>query len=262
MNKRNILRGTLLCIGLVLLLNALSLIMQKKIHLGIFLPFLIGIIFITHGLFWTRIQYFLQQRRKLRIVWICLWIGFIFWLVSFIVFAWTLQKTISQPLPTLSPIKAIIVLGSGIEGDQPTPTLASRLDTAGRIAIQQPSSIIVVSGGIGFSKKISEAEVMSNYLDTRYQIATDRIFLEKESTSTELNLHNSIPILKEQYISQSDQIAIVTSDFHILRSKAIATKQGYSNTVMIGAPTPLAIRYNAWLREYFAFISGWVLQEY
>ena len=32
--------------------------------------------------------------------------------------------------------------------------------------------------------------------------------------------------------------------------------------MMVSAPTPLLIRYNAWLREYFAFISGWLLDEY
>ena len=31
---------------------------------------------------------------------------------------------------------------------------------------------------------------------------------------------------------------------------------------MISAETPLNIRYNAWLREYFAFVSGWLLREY
>ncbi|KAF7276664.1 hypothetical protein GWI33_009941 [Rhynchophorus ferrugineus] len=159
-------------------------------------------------------------------------------------------------------VKAIIVLGSGIEGDQPTPTLAKRLDRAAQIAQQQQQTWIIVSGGIGFNKQYSEAEVMSNYLKPRYHIADTRILQESQSTSTELNLKHSRPILAAHHITMTDPIAIVSSDFHLLRARAIAKKQGYQNVVMYGAETPISIRYNAWLREYFAFISGWLLREY
>jgi hypothetical protein len=30
----------------------------------------------------------------------------------------------------------------------------------------------------------------------------------------------------------------------------------------VGAATPLYVRYNAWLREYFAVLSGFLLREY
>ena len=39
------------------------------------------------------------------------------------------------------------------------------------------------------------------------------------------------------------------------RSRAIAIRQGYQMPIMISAQTPLATRYNAWLREYFAYIG-------
>ena len=69
-------------------------------------------------------------------------------------------------------------------------------------------------------------------------------------------------ILKQLDIPLNAPIAIATSDFHLPRAQAIAAHLGYSNTYPISAPTPLYIRYNAWLREYFAFISGWLLNEY
>lgn len=88
------------------------------------------------------------------------------------------------------------------------------------------------------------------------------VALENRSTSTELNLKNSRPILEQQHISLQDPIVLTTSDFHILRSKAIAHKQGYQQPIILSAPTPLLSRYNTWLREYFAFISGWILREF
>ena len=73
---------------------------------------------------------------------------------------------------------------------------------------------------------------------------------------------NSQAILKAQGVTLSDPIASVTSDFHTIRSAAIARHQGYQQPVLLASPTPLSIRYNAWFREYFAFVSGWLLREY
>jgi uncharacterized SAM-binding protein YcdF (DUF218 family) len=56
-------------------------------------------------------------------------------------------------------------------------------------------------------------------------------------------------------------VAVVTSDFHTLRAQRIARKVGYTRTISVPAPTPLYIRYNAWLREYFATASSWLLRE-
>lgn len=251
----------LFCMGCILSINAFMLIAQKKIHLGIVLPLLIGLIFIIHALFWQGIQHYLKQHKILKKLWQGLWITFAIWLCSFLIFIGILLQNISQPTDDTQ-VKAIIVLGSGIEGNQPSPTLAKRLHRAAELAVQQKQALIIVSGGIGFTEKISEAEVMSSYLQTHYHISETRILKENQSTSTALNLQHSQSILTEHHITLTDPVAIVTSDFHTLRSQAIAHKQGYHHVIMLGAPTPLAIRYNAWLREYFAFISGWVLREY
>ncbi len=103
---------------------------------------------------------------------------------------------------------------------------------------------------------------MSQYLQQHYRIPASQIILEEQSTSTELNLKNSQPLLNARNITIQQPIAIVTSDFHTLRATAIAKKQGYTNITMLGATTPLETRYNAWLREYFAYVSGWALNEY
>ena len=103
---------------------------------------------------------------------------------------------------------------------------------------------------------------MSRYLLQRHAVPLAQMALEDQSTSTELNLKNSKAVLAQQGVALTAPIAIVTSDFHTLRAAAIAKKQGYDQVMMVSASTPLLIRYNAWLREYFAFISGWLLDEY
>lgn len=248
-------------LGLVPFIDGLVLILYGKIHLGTVLPLLIGGIFLLHAFYWQRIQVILQQHLKLKRLWQILWGTFAVWCFSVLVFVWILKSNI-QDTQHIPAVKAIIVLGSGTKDGQPLPALANRLHTAATIMKSQPQALSIMSGGVDFAEKESEAVIMARFLQQHYQLTHHHILLEEHSTSTELNLKNSREILQQHQISIALPIAIVTSDFHTLRSWMIAKKQGYQQAIMVAAPTPLSIRYNAWLREYFAFLSGLILREY
>jgi uncharacterized SAM-binding protein YcdF (DUF218 family) len=261
MNKNKLLRLSLFIIGLLLFLDGFILLLYKKIHLGTLLPLLIGLGFICTAIWGKVIQQYLAHHSKLKKLWRLGWSVFGIWLISLIgFFGYIHFKT--QQNHAENGLDAIIVLGSGITQGKASPTLAKRLDRAGNIAQQQQQTSIIVSGGKDFGEIKTEAEIMSNYLEENYKIQPHRILQENKSTSTDLNLKNSQAILQQHDLSLNSKIAIVTSDFHTLRAAAIAKKQGYHNFITIGAETPLSTRYNAWLREYFAYISGWVLGEY
>lgn len=255
------LRSTVFILGLLLFLDGLILILNGKIHLGIILPLLIGAGLCCYVLFEQKLQQKLEQHQTLKKLYSYAKVCFVIWLCSVVLFFIYLSTHIQHTLPTQK-IDAMLILGSGINKDQPTPTLAARLDQAAQLHQHFPQALIVVTGGVGYAKQYSEAEVMSNYLQRRHHIAATQIALEDQSTSTELNLKNSQAILKQHQLNQNSNIAIVTSDFHTLRAAAIARKQGYQNINVVSAATPLSIRYNSWLREYFAYISGWILNEY
>lgn len=254
-------RLSLFVIGLILSADAVLLLSYRKIHLGIILPLLIGFVFCIYALFYAQIQQWLNQHLKIKKLWRCGWGIFVVWLMTlFAFFAFLiLQIKDNQSIP---PVKSIIVLGSGIENGQPSAALAKRLDTAAPIAKAQPDALLILTGGLDFGETHTEAAIMANYLQQHYSLPSTQMMLENQSTSTELNLKNSQIILKQHQIHLNNPIVIVTSDFHTLRAKAIAQKQGYSHVYMVSAPTPLLIRYNAWLREYFAYLSGWILNEY
>lgn len=256
-----LLRSIVFTLGLVLFLDGLILILNGKIHLGIILPILIGIGLCIYVLYDQKIQYKLKNYQSIARLYRYAKTGFMLWLCSVIIFFLYLAKNIEHVQPHKE-IKAMLVLGSGIINNQPTPALAARLDQAAQLHQQYPQALIIVTGGVGYAKQYSEAEVMSDYLQHKHHIAAQHIALEAQSTSTELNLKNSQAILKQHQLSPSSSIAIVTSDFHTLRAAAIARKQGYQDIHVVSAPTPLSIRYNAWLREYFAYLSGWILNEY
>ena len=254
-------RILLLCVGLLLCVDAIWLLTLDKIHLGILLPLVIGCIFLISGLFTTQIHNILDHSPKLKRLWRAAWWLFWLWLLSLLLFFAYLHFNSHQSKPFTS-VQAIIVLGSGIENGQPSPTLKARLDAAAPYALQQPNTIVIMTGGLGFNEKITESSVMKRYLLQHYDISAARLYEESKSTSTELNLINSKMILKQHQISLDAPIAIASSDFHLPRAKAIAQKLGYTQVYTIAAPTPLYIRYNSWLREYFAFLSGFVLNEY
>ncbi|SPD63016.1 Integral membrane protein (fragment) [Cupriavidus taiwanensis] len=103
---------------------------------------------------------------------------------------------------------------------------------------------------------------MADYL-IAHGLAPNRLILEDQSTSTEENLRFSRRLLEQQGANAAaDPLILVTSDFHLMRAMRIARKVGFGAVVGAAVETPAYLRYNAWLREYFAVISGWVLREF
>lgn len=255
-------RGLLTVVGGIIIVDCAILMAFGKINFGSVVPFLMGVGFVAQGIFWNSIKKFIHQRRWLSRFSYAVWVLFFIWLLSFGVFIYALQQQIKQSAKPIAEVAAIIVLGSGTVKGKPTPTLANRLDTAAPIIHSQKNALAITSGGIGFGKTHSEANIMARYLYDTHDIPLKRILQEGKSTSTAENLIYSQQLLAEKGISIAAPIAIVTSDFHIIRAASIARHQGYSQPIILASPTPLSIRYNAWFREYFAFISGWLLGEY
>lgn len=247
--------------GCALLINSLWLLSLGKIHFGILLPIAISLVFIACAIFYPAIQRALTQYPWLKKIWQWSWAAFGLWLISLAVFFAYLQYAVQQS-SSIPQVTAIIVLGSGIENGQPSPTLKARLDAAVPVVQQNPHAALIITGGLGMHEQVSEAAVMKQYLVQNYHLAAEHIYLEDQSTSTAQNLSNSKALLTAIKISLDQPIAIVTSDFHLPRAAAIAKHEGYRNIYSVSAPTPLYIRYNSWLREYFAYASGLLLNEY
>ena len=262
--KKSILlaRVALVTIGSVIIVDCVILMCVGKINFGTVVPCLLGVVFATYGIFWRPINAFIQQNYWVSRIWYVLWLMFFIWLISFAIFIFLLQQQIKRSKQPIPEVAAIIVLGSGTVAGKPTPTLTKRLDTAAPLIDSQAEALAITSGGVGFGQTRSEANIMATYLHEAHNIAFEHILQEGKSTSTAENLIYSKALLAEQGISMTAPIAIVTSDFHTIRAAAIARRQGYQQPIMLASPTPLSIRYNAWFREYFAFISGWLFGEY
>jgi uncharacterized SAM-binding protein YcdF (DUF218 family) len=248
--------------GGVLLVDSLALMAQGFFMVGVTVPGALGLALCGLGARWHSVQAWLKGKRWGTLLWRTGWVLLAAWVVSVAAFwIWLAQQVRGfEGAVTAAPVKAIVVLGSGTPNGQPSPALRARLDTARELADAHPTAWVVVSGGVDFGETLSEGLVMGNYLREQ-GIAPARILQEERSTSTELNLQYSLPLLKAQGMGLDTTLAVVTSDFHTVRAQRIAQKMGFTHALPVAAPTPLYIRYNAWLREYFAMASSWVLGE-
>ena len=114
----------------------------------------------------------------------------------------------------------LIVLGSGLKDDRETFTMIQRIDRATLYLDRHPDCKVIVSGGITDHNTVSEASVMADLLYDR-KISKNRIILEDRSKNTKENL-----LYSRNLIPEGKKIVICSNDYHILRSKLIALKNG------------------------------------
>ena len=157
---------------------------------------------------------------------------------------------------TALPVDAIIVLGAGVNGEEPSLTLQTRIDAAAEYIALHPEVPVVLSGGQGSGENISEAECMRRELWTNSEAWNRRYLLEDSSTSTAENFAFSKEILLQNGIDpETAVIGVVTNDFHLYRARLIAERQGLE---IIGAGAELPwwwLTANYYVREAFALVK-------
>ena len=154
------------------------------------------------------------------------------------------------------PAEAVIVLGAGVNGTEPSLSLQTRLDAALDYLTEHPDIPAVLTGGRGYGEEISEAQCMYDYLTER-GVDPHRLILEDQASNTAENFAFSQPLLEAAGVDPAqDNVAVVTNDFHIARSRLIAARQGYGYA--FGVPARLPWRHlevNYYLRESFAMVK-------
>lgn len=246
--------------GLLLVADALYLMALGVFSFGVVLPLVLGIALSLLGWRWASVQRWLDAGARRRAAWRWMWIAALVWVGTVALFWTALARTTADADAGPAPA-TILVLGSGTPNGKASPVLQGRLDLALQQAQRYPQALVVVSGGVDFGETLSEARIMGDYLRAR-GLAAARIVQEEKSTSTAENLLLTKTLLQQRGVSADMPVRLVTSDFHTLRSRWIAERAGYGQVSLAGAPTPLYVRYNAWLREYFAVLSGWALREF
>ncbi|MCR5648052.1 MAG: YdcF family protein [Oscillospiraceae bacterium] len=145
----------------------------------------------------------------------------------------------------------VVVLGAGVNGTEPSLSLYNRLEAALDFLEKAPGAVAIVSGGQGPGEMISEAECMRQWLEAR-GVAPERIIMEPAATNTYENLKFSFDIIAGREGGMPDGVAIVSSEYHLLRAKLQAKKLGVDNCAGVAAKTTLPVlRTNYFMREAF-----------
>ena len=155
----------------------------------------------------------------------------------------------------------IVVHGAGLNGEDLTPLLRSRVDKGIEIYREQREAgftpVLVLSGGQGPDEVISEAEAMARYA-RKQGVNEEHLMLEDRSTTTEENVRYVVELLKGYFqtenLTEEHKIVFVTSDYHVLRTATLTRNVGVPGSV-IGARTAMYYVPAGFLREFVATLK-------
>lgn len=153
----------------------------------------------------------------------------------------------------------LVILGAGLKGEQITLTFKNRLDKGIEYLNEYENMKVVVSGGKGPGEDITEALAMEKYL-IENGIEANRIIKEDKATSTYENIKYTKEILITTTGRNDYKIMISTNDFHMFRSKFLATRNGFTAYGLTSDTNPYILP-NSCIREYFAIIKSLVFDH-
>jgi uncharacterized SAM-binding protein YcdF (DUF218 family) len=150
----------------------------------------------------------------------------------------------------------LVVLGAGLWGETPSLTLKQRLDESLEFIKVNPNTKVVLSGGMGPGEAITEAEAMKRYL-IEQGVDEKLLIKEDKSTSTKENLKFTREVLRQLDNRENLKIKIITTNFHMFRSKLLARSNGFE---VYGQPAPIhpLLIPAYYIREYMAVIKSFV----
>ena len=141
----------------------------------------------------------------------------------------------------------VVVLGTGLIGDQVTPLLASRIEKGIAIYQKHPGSKLIMSGGQGPDELMAEGQAMADYA-LEQGIPAEDIVIENQSTNTEENLKFSYALMKP-----GSRFALVTNYYHVFRALLLARKLKIK-CIGYGARTKFYFSLNAFIREFVGYL--------
>lgn len=249
MKKQAIKRVVLIISGSLLILNALFMAVYSNLNAGIFAAFLLGLLLLLYAVFINTIVPKIPQILR-NLFWAG--IGAVIGLSCCLLGA-GLNDTVTNKED------AIIVLGSGIRGENLTVGLKNRLDSAIEYYKENEDAIIIVSGGQGPQENITEALAMERYLLSK-GIPQEKIIKEEKATSTYENFVYSKKILDEKF-DDNYKVCFVSNEYHIYRASSLAKIAGIENVTHTHSNTVWYTVIPSTLRECMANVKMWIFKE-
>lgn len=146
---------------------------------------------------------------------------------------------------------ALLILGTRVRGETAEPALRMRAERAAAFLREHPSVLAVPCGGIVHDDQTkSEAQVIRGIL-LQNGVDDSRILPEDQSKTTFENFANARRLLEEAGLS-APRLAVLSSDFHLLRASLIGRLCGVKAET-VAAPSPENEKLKNYLREAVVF---------
>lgn len=245
-------RLAMITAGGLLVIDTLFVMTRSNLNLGVVMPAIIGFPLLAIGIL---LPLFKKACKKSKLFRALAFLLSLVYAVFALAFAFTSTLILVNSAEPSGEADALIVLGGGIRGDQPTITLRRRLERAAEYLEEHPSCVCIVSGGMGGDETVSEASVMRSWL-VSHGIGEARILTEEESKSTEENFIFSKRIA-DRVLGEDAKLVFVTTRFHVFRAERTAARLGIE-AEGIPAPGVWYITFNDYLRECAAITAYWL----
>ena len=132
---------------------------------------------------------------------------------------------LANALPGHSNVEHLIVLGTQVDGSEPSPMLRDRIQAAAKYLDSHKNVVCIVTGYQSKGADISEAQCMYNEL-VALGIDPARILKEEKATSTKENFLYSLAIIEKEAGKLPEKVGVVSSEFHLCRAKMLAKHFG------------------------------------
>lgn len=143
----------------------------------------------------------------------------------------------------------LLILGCRVRGTEAEETLRMRAVKAAEYLKEHPGTAAIACGGIVHDDQIiSEAQAIEEILISE-GVEKERIIREDKSTTTVENFKNA----KKLIGNETSSLALLSSDFHLMRARLIAKKAGL-DCQTVSAPSPKKEKAKNYIREFFALI--------
>lgn len=165
-------------------------------------------------------------------------------------------KIMFKALDNKGEFSHLIVLGTAVDGTDPSPMLNDRIQAAAKYLEDNPDVVCVVTGGKTDGGTISEAQCMFNEL-TKLGISPERILKEEQATSTIENFKYSLALLEQKQGKMPDTVGVLSSEFHLLRATMIAEDFGVHAIAISATTSNIKDFVSFFFREIFMVWYDW-----
>ncbi len=143
----------------------------------------------------------------------------------------------------------VIVLGTAVSGDEPSPVFETRIQHGLRLHDLGRVHTILFTGGLGSHAQLAESEVAARYAQ-KQGISAEALLVETHSTNTFENLREAARLMHKRGLQSA---YIVSDPLHLQRAMRMADDLGLDAAP---APTPFAPHNNLFGYAFYLVYEG------